>query len=1166
MDAFAVLFPNIIEATPINNGNLPFKLSKSATNKEILSVVNTLDTAMEKARSIEYNKNPKKIRVFDFDDTLARTNSNILYTLPDGKSGKITPAIFAAEAGRMESEGAVWDFSEFSQVIDGQEGPLLSVAKIIADKRGVKDLFVLTARPQDAAGPIQEFLASMGLNIPIENITGLSDGNPSAKANWMVSKVAEGYNDFYFTDDHTGNVKAVKEKLKGLNVKAKVQLAKSKFSMSTKQELDWINEDGENKSIFTVNGKEFQIDMQPTGMMDFPGKVYKNLDAIFEKNSLDADLFAYNYEDSMHVEFADVVEGTGITNKGDAFKVLSVSANGIIDFVNNKKVELDEGEGHVQSIIFTAKEASRIKLYNSMSIVMANKLGWNVDFKDGTYLLWNPKSEAATENIHSPEVKEVLRTFDVKGPVQKAKVKFSKSLDQEFNDMIFRTKGVASEKEFSSVVAKRRGAKKGNWKYWMPSSLDDFKGLTSYTFAGKGKQGDADQKFFQEALITPYFRGIAAIETMRQTLKNDFKTLNKKFKPVLKKLGKLIPSKDYTYDQAIRVALWSRAGMEVPGLSKRDEAKLVAIVNNDPELSAYADGLLLVAKQENWSEPATFWDAQTILSDLNNMTEKSGRRKYIQEFIENSEIIFSEKNLNKIEAVYGTKQREAIKDILYRMINGTNRPSGMNKNANQWTNWVNNSIGSIMFFNRRSATLQLLSTVNFVNWSDNNPAKAALAFANQPQYWKDFATIFNSDKLRQRRSGLKSDVSEAEIANAVTNSKDKASAALSYLLKLGFTPTQIADSFAISAGGATFYRNRINSLKKKGFSQADAEKQAWEDFSEISEETQQSGDPALISSDQASSAGRLILSFMNTPIQLNRSIKKASLDIYNRRRRPGQTQAQSDISNVSKIIYYGAIQNIIFSTLQNALFALIPGFDDDEETEEIIAASAEEKMYRVLHGMIDTTLKGGFGYPGAVVSTVKNVIREYNKQEEKGFTSDHAYTLLQVANLSPPIGSKLRKVYQAIQTKKFDKDVIKDRNFDVMLDGKFNLSPSYAALGAVTEGATSIPVSRVVDELNALTEALDTRNTVWQRIALGMGWKTWDVSAENEEHDLIKVEAKKERKAAGKIKAAKTRAEKKRKEKERWEGLSAQEQMDEYAIKKAKKLAARRLKAKNKNK
>ena len=42
-----------------------------------------------------------------------------------------------------------------------------------------------------------------------------------------------------------------------------------------------------------------------------------------------------------------------------------------------------------------------------------------------------------------------------------------------------------------------------------------------------------------------------------------------------------------------------------------------------------------------------------------------------------------------------------------------------------------------MFFNMRSAVLQTISAVNFVNWSDNNPLKAAKAFGNQPQYWKD---------------------------------------------------------------------------------------------------------------------------------------------------------------------------------------------------------------------------------------------------------------------------------------------------------------------------------------------------------------------------------------------------------------------------------------------
>jgi hypothetical protein len=107
------------------------------------------------------------------------------------------------------------------------------------------------------------------------------------------------------------------------------------------------------------------------------------------------------------------------------------------------------------------------------------------------------------------------------------------------------------------------------------------------------------------------------------------------------------------------------------------------------------------------------------------------------------------------------------------MKNGTNRTSGTeNKQVNAWLNWVNNSTGAIMFFNRRSAVLQTLSATNFINWSDNNPLKAAAAFANQPQYWSDFAMIFNSDKLKQRRSGLQTDVNQAEIANEAEGAKE----------------------------------------------------------------------------------------------------------------------------------------------------------------------------------------------------------------------------------------------------------------------------------------------------------------------------------------------------------------------------------------------------------
>jgi hypothetical protein len=236
---------------------------------------------------------------------------------------------------------------------------------------------------------------------------------------------------------------------------------------------------------------------------------------------------------------------------------------------------------------------------------------------------------------------------------------------------------------------------------------------------------------------------------------------------------------------------------------------------------------------------------------------------------------------------------------------------------------------------------------------------------------------------------------------------------------------------------------------------------------------------------------------------------------------------QSDFSNISKIVYYGAIQNIIFTSLSNALFALLPGFDDDEPTEKELQELEETKIARMANGIADTTLKGGFGLPGAVLATLKNVIIEYNKQDKKGFKADHAYTIIQAINLAPPIGSKVGKIYSGIQGKTFNRGVIEKRGFGVSLDGKVNLSPKFSVWGKYIEGTTNLPLGRAVDEINAIVEAFDTRNTVMQRVALGLGWRTWDVEVENEENDLIEViekrKKKKEKKKGTKIKNKKVK-------------------------------------------
>ena len=908
--------------------------------------------------------------------------------------------------------------------------------------------------------------------------------------------------------------------------------ASTKFSMSTPVAVFMVGGPGSGKSST----------LKSLGLID-KGFRLVNQDPYLEKYIKDAGLASdektYNKEErSLRAKLgwkARKAAEEDLANNTAARESMVVDGTGASYKATTKKMKALEAAGfeihmvHVNTSKDVAVQRNRARAERSLADFIVTKTWDSVqesakqykeDYGDRFYEI-NTDNLSYGEALPEAFINQVITGLEASG------VKFSQGLSKELNEMIERTKGVDANKIYSKAQARMMGERKGKYRLFVPASAEDFRGLTSYTFAGKGKQGEADQKFIEDNLINPYTRGVAMIEAVKQQVRRELIALRKADKKLFRMLGKKIANSDYTYDQALRVYMWTQQGIDIPGMDKNDIRFLINAINAMPQLIELGNAMQLISRQDTWMEPGEHWLSRTLVSDLNGMTEKVGRKKYLQEFIENSDIIFSAENLNKIEAIYGTRHREAIEDSLFAMTNGTNRTTGANKQVNAWLNWVNNSTGAIMFFNRRSAILQTLSTANFINWSDNNPLKVATAFANQPQYWSDFAMIFNSDKLKQRRSGLQTDVNQAEIANEAKGAKNKAGAVIAYLLKIGFTPTQIADSFAIAAGGASFYRNRVNTYMKEGMSKKEAEVQAFEDFSKTADEAQQSSDPYLVSQEQRSVLGRLVLAFQNTPMQYTRLMKKSMQDLAN-----GRGDAKT---HISKIIYYGAVQNFIFSALQSALFAVIPGFDDEDEDkmtekeQEKLERKNDQRTLRIINSMTDSVLKGS-GVRGAVIATLKNTITEYFKQEEKGFTADHTYTILQALSLSPPIGSKARKLYSAIQTKKFERDTLTARGFDVTADGKLNLSPAYSIIGSLSSALANVPLDRVVDELNSIVEALDSRNTTWQRIALALGWKTWDVGAKNEEHDQIKIEAKEQRKKEGKAKAKKTRDDKKKKE------------------------------------
>jgi len=557
-------------------------IENAVKQNEILS---NYDKAVNYSRTSKQGEG-KGISVFDFDDTLARTASKVLYTLPDGSKGKLNATQFAKESDALEAKGAKFDFSEFEKVIRGKKGPLFDLAKRRKDKFGAKDIFILTARPQSAAPAIRKFLKGMGLDIPLANITGLEDGSAQSKANWIVSKVAQGYNDFYFADDAYKNVKAVQD---------------------------------------------------------------------------------------------------------------------------------------------------------------------------------------------------ILNVADVKSDVQQAKYSKTKSVDRQFNDILEKNTGVEWFKEYSGARAKAIGKRKNSF-HLIPPSAEDFAGLL-YRMLGKGKAGDTQFMWFKEKLLDPIARTARAVDRMQVGVSADYKALKKMFPKIPKTLQKEA-IEGYSYSDAVRVYIWNKQGLEVPGLSKKDSKELMNFMNSETQYRDFAEGLMKIQKGRQYPAPDGSWQGGTITSDLVDSIRKVNRKELLSDFNENVDQIFSEKNKNKLRALYGNNYVDALENSLERIRRGTNKLQSGNKNVDEILDWVNGSVGAIMFFNVRSAALQMISNVNFINWTDNNVIKAGKAFANQPQYWKDVMYLMNSPFLTKRRQGLKINVTESEIADVAKTGGMKG--AISYLLKKGF--------------------------------------------------------------------------------------------------------------------------------------------------------------------------------------------------------------------------------------------------------------------------------------------------------------------------------------------------------------------------------------------
>jgi len=785
------------------------------------------------------------------------------------------------------------------------------------------------------------------------------------------------------------------------------------------------------------------IYLNKNGNVNELNKLFKGYTVAVIPEVMDTQLEGFGFKAVMPIDYLD--------GQGSYKRYYNIKSFGALNIFAIKSLNpIDNGKVFGETWATASKVANALKKFNN------NKL---------------PKNFRLSPDMTNKQVLEEMKKLDEKA--SKARFEFSEGQDlgKDFNEIIERATGIGREKQYGKTKARAVGATKSRWDWaGIPPSAQDFVGLTRY-FAGKGKEGDATIAWVKKNFLDQFARANIDISNAQVSLANDFKALKKLLTIKSKDLNKKIVGEPYTVSNAIRVYTWAKQGMKIPGLSKADEKILNDYVLADENLQLFADELITINKTNGYPKPQDGWLAGTITTDLLSGLNTVVRSKYLEQWQNNVNEVFTEANLNKLEAAYGEGYRDALENILGRMKTGSNRGFKGDTLTGRFLDWINGSVGTIMFFNMRSAVLQTISAVNFVNWNDNNPLKAAAAFANQPQYWRDVVRLMNSNYLVQRRNGLKINVNEADIAEIAAESQNKAKAFINKLLKLGFLPTQIADSFAISTGGATFYRNRFKSYVKQGMSEKEAEAQAFLDFREIAEESQQSSRPDRISKQQAGPIGRIVLAFANTPAQYARLMQKAASDLKNRR--------GDDKTNISKIIYYGAIQNVMFNALQQALFAMAFDDEDDEKNEEKLQEKKNNKYIGIVNGMADSLLRG-VGFHGAAISTLKNVII---KLAQGAKAKDAAIEML---DISPPVSSKVGKLISAGRTWDWNKKEIMEKGFS--LD-----NPAWLASGQVVSAATNIPLDRGIRKLQNLKDASDAENEEWMRVANTLGWAKWEL-------------------------------------------------------------------------
>jgi len=158
---------------------------------------------------------PVKAYIFDFDDTLVKTDAKVHVYKGDKKVRSLTPEEFNTY---KQEPGERYDMSDFTdpRIIDKARKykmwpALENISNAVKMGRSTSDVYILTARSPKAQLPIHNFLTRQGINVPIENVicVGHDDEGEhdiAADKERELKKLKDTYHEIMFFDDSEENI------------------------------------------------------------------------------------------------------------------------------------------------------------------------------------------------------------------------------------------------------------------------------------------------------------------------------------------------------------------------------------------------------------------------------------------------------------------------------------------------------------------------------------------------------------------------------------------------------------------------------------------------------------------------------------------------------------------------------------------------------------------------------------------------------------------------------------------------------------------------------------------------------------------------------------------------------------------------------------------------